>query len=123
LRHKLLVGSLICAIVWIFACANRYKHWALEQTYGQVPCVSLGLADVFDDTDVPALGEAPVQSWIVTCRDKAYLCSYREESAGWVQRMHWGPATVDEERRCIEIDDPPGPVRTHLEAESKPARQ
>lgn len=120
---RLLVGLLVVAIGCLPACANRYKNWALEQTYGQVPCVSLGLADVFDDTDVPALGEAPVQSWIVTCRDKAYLCSYREESAGWVARMNWGPMTVDEERRCIAIEDPPAQVKSRLETGQAPSGQ
>jgi len=105
----------VLAAVLVTACGpHRYKRWAIEQTYGQVPCVSLTVEDVFDASDIAALGDAPVDSWIVVCNQRAYLCSYREESAGWVYRLNWGPMTTDEERRCILLEDPPPEIKNRL---------
>lgn len=108
------VGVLLTVALLGGCGPHRYKNWAIEQTYGQVPCVTLTVDDVFDDSDVPALGDAPLASWIVVCKQRAYLCSYREESAGWVSRLNWGPSTVDEERRCILLDDPPPEIKRRL---------
>lgn len=116
----LLILLVMIIIVQSVGCGRSYKNWAIEQTYGQVPCASLTVDDIFDDTDVPALGDAPVNAWIVSCNQRAYLCSYRKEEAGWVHRLNWGRMTVDEERMCIPLDDPPAQVKAKLAARSAP---
>ena len=104
----------VCA-AWIsVGCsADRYKWRAIEQTYGSVPCASLEPKDILDAEDVKSLAEAPVDAWIVICNQRAYLCTYREESVGW----YWAAgiyAVPDKERKCAELQEVPPEVSARM---------
>lgn len=85
---------------------SSYKAWAIEQTYGNVPCATITEGDVLDSTDVPALESAPLDAWFVVCNRKAYLCTYRyDETSGWSWGVGVTVGTVTENRICQLLKD------------------
>ena len=73
--QKVLVSFLVALL--LTGCANRYKQWAIDQTYGQVPCLTITIDQIIDGSEYPPFLEAPLDTWVVACDGRAYHCSYR----------------------------------------------
>ena len=100
---KRVITTLLLCILLI-GCANRYKNWAIGQTYGHVPCVTISVDQIVDGSDYPPLWDAPIDTWIVTCKEEVYLCTWRYESAGFTGAM-WGAGGEDQERKCQPLKE------------------